>query len=278
MVHFLLTRAPLRHTAPRRATPRRAAPRTAPHAPHHSTHDLCKTLHCTAPKGETLRSALINAGFRVSGSHANPLALKTDAPPAVVWDVMRCWVAQHPVKAPQAGSYAEAILAKPAATQADFRRAPGAVPKSVQAGVARFVQNPAFWGPKARHGRPLTQEQQKQQAVQAEQRRARQQQQEQGADAQQQQGTHAGHDAAAAAARGGAANGHAGDDPASMQQDEQQQQQQQQQGVADEDLEAELDELYDAEEPQPQRHQQRQRGSGGGGGGGSHRRPHKRAR
>lgn len=38
---------------------------------------------------------MLNAGFRVSGSHACPLALKTDAPPAVVWDIMRCWVAEH---------------------------------------------------------------------------------------------------------------------------------------------------------------------------------------
>ncbi len=38
------------------------------------------------------------AGYRVSGSHANPLGLKTDAPPEVFWDVMRCWVLEHPTK------------------------------------------------------------------------------------------------------------------------------------------------------------------------------------
>jgi tRNA (guanine26-N2/guanine27-N2)-dimethyltransferase len=32
-----------------------------------------------------------HAGHRVSGSHANPLALKTDAPPHLVWDIIRCW-------------------------------------------------------------------------------------------------------------------------------------------------------------------------------------------
>ena len=40
----------------------------------------------------------------VSGTHANPLGVKTDAPWAAVWDVMRCWVADHPVKKPAPGS------------------------------------------------------------------------------------------------------------------------------------------------------------------------------
>jgi tRNA G26 N,N-dimethylase Trm1 len=40
-------------------------------------HDICKTVHCTPPKAAVFRSALINAGYRVSGSHANPLAVKT---------------------------------------------------------------------------------------------------------------------------------------------------------------------------------------------------------
>ena len=36
----------------------------------------------------------------MSGTHANPLGIKTDAPPDVLWDIMRCWVAQHPNKRP----------------------------------------------------------------------------------------------------------------------------------------------------------------------------------
>lgn len=36
----------------------------------------------------------------MSGTHANPLGLKTDAPPEVMWDIMRCWVAEHPSKKP----------------------------------------------------------------------------------------------------------------------------------------------------------------------------------
>ena len=45
-------------------------------------------------------SVLLHAGYQVSGTHANPLGIKTDAPPDVLWDIMRCWVAQHPSKRP----------------------------------------------------------------------------------------------------------------------------------------------------------------------------------
>ncbi len=44
------------------------------------------------------------ACLRVSGTHANPLGIKTDAPWSVVWDIMRCWVKDHPVKKPTPGS------------------------------------------------------------------------------------------------------------------------------------------------------------------------------
>ncbi len=71
-----------------------------------SLHDICKTLRCTPPKAQVFKSALANAGYRVGGSHACPLAIKTDAPPGVVWDVMRCWVKEHPIKALDSNSYA----------------------------------------------------------------------------------------------------------------------------------------------------------------------------
>ncbi|XP_012851888.1 PREDICTED: probable tRNA (guanine(26)-N(2))-dimethyltransferase 2 isoform X2 [Erythranthe guttata] len=57
-----------------------------------SLHNLCATLKCTSPSAVIFRSAVINAGYRISGSHVNPLGLKTDAPMDVIWDIMRCWV------------------------------------------------------------------------------------------------------------------------------------------------------------------------------------------
>lgn len=60
-----------------------------------SLHNLCATLKCTSPSAVIFRSAVINAGYRISGTHVNPLGLKSDAPMDVIWDIMRCWVRLH---------------------------------------------------------------------------------------------------------------------------------------------------------------------------------------
>lgn len=38
------------------------------------------------------------AGYRASGTHTIPLGCKTDAPFHILWDILRCWVQDHPVK------------------------------------------------------------------------------------------------------------------------------------------------------------------------------------
>jgi tRNA (guanine26-N2/guanine27-N2)-dimethyltransferase len=53
--------------------------------------DLCNVLRSTLPSMHTFKSALINAGYRVSGIHTEPFGFKTDAPMEVIWDVLRCW-------------------------------------------------------------------------------------------------------------------------------------------------------------------------------------------
>eukprot|EP00899_Mesostigma_viride_P004345 jgi/Mesvir1/13911/Mv16034-RA.2 len=57
-----------------------------------SLHSMSATLKCSPPSQTLFFSALANAGYRVSQSHSNPLAVKTDAPMTVLWDIMRCWV------------------------------------------------------------------------------------------------------------------------------------------------------------------------------------------
>jgi tRNA (guanine26-N2/guanine27-N2)-dimethyltransferase len=118
-------------------------------------HAVAKTLRCSAPRAETIRSALVNAGFRASGTHCSPLGVKTDAPWSAIWDIMRCWVAEHPAKPPP-GSSGALILAKAPELKADFARAAGAVQHrgKGRGKVARFLPNPeANWGPKPKHGR-----------------------------------------------------------------------------------------------------------------------------
>ncbi|KAF8010146.1 hypothetical protein BT93_J0945 [Corymbia citriodora subsp. variegata] len=122
-----------------------------------SLHNLCATLKCTSPSAVVFRSAVINAGYRISGTHVNPLGLKTDAPMDVIWDIMRCWVKSHPVKEQPSDQPGSVILAKEPAFQANFARAVASLSKAQAKKVARFLPNPErHWGPKLRAGRQIT--------------------------------------------------------------------------------------------------------------------------
>ncbi|TQE00213.1 hypothetical protein C1H46_014131 [Malus baccata] len=122
-----------------------------------SLHNLCATLKCTSPSAVIFRSAVINAGYRISGTHVNPLGLKSDAPMDVIWDIMRCWVKNHPVKPQPADQSGTVILAKEPVLQANFARAVASLSKAQTKKVARFLPNPErHWGPKLRAGRTIT--------------------------------------------------------------------------------------------------------------------------
>ncbi|CAM6032724.1 unnamed protein product [Sphagnum compactum] len=122
-----------------------------------SLHSMSATLKCTPPSSALFRSAVVNAGYRISGSHANPLGLKTDAPMEVLWDIMRCWVKDHPVKDHGGETSGRVILSKPPEIEANFKKVPAAMSRALAAGVARFLPNPEeFWGPKPRAGRHLS--------------------------------------------------------------------------------------------------------------------------
>lgn len=101
--------------------------------------------------------ALEAAGYRTSGMHKEPLALKTDAPDAAVWDVLRCWVRDNPQ--PQPGRAAGvAILARGPQfiANADFsvgKVGPEDKDGEVGRGTGYFLHahNPeGCWGPRAR--------------------------------------------------------------------------------------------------------------------------------
>ncbi|KAJ4973032.1 hypothetical protein NE237_006206 [Protea cynaroides] len=122
-----------------------------------SLHSLCATLKCTSPSAVMFRSAVINAGYRISGTHVNPLGLKSDAPMDVIWDIMRCWIKIHPVKAQSPDQSGSVILAKEPTLQANFARAVASLSKAQAKKVARFLPNPErHWGPKLRAGRQVT--------------------------------------------------------------------------------------------------------------------------
>ncbi|XP_028212220.1 probable tRNA (guanine(26)-N(2))-dimethyltransferase 2 [Glycine soja] len=121
-----------------------------------SLHNLCATLKCTSPSAIIFRSAVINAGYHISGTHVNPQGLKSDAPMDVIWDIMRCWVKDHPVKAQPADQPGSVIFAKEPVLRANFARAVSTLSKAQAKKVARFLPNPErHWGPKLRAGRQI---------------------------------------------------------------------------------------------------------------------------
>ncbi|KAJ8557211.1 hypothetical protein K7X08_002836 [Anisodus acutangulus] len=122
-----------------------------------SLHNISATLKCTSPSAVMFRSAVINAGYRTSGTHVNPLGLKTDAPMHTIWDIMRCWVKNHPVKAQPSQHPGSVILAKEPVLQANFAQAVASLSKAKAKKVARFLPNPErHWGPKLRASRQIT--------------------------------------------------------------------------------------------------------------------------
>lgn len=57
-------------------------------------HNLCATLKCTSPSTIIFHSTMdmINASYRIYGTHVNPIGLKSDAPMDVIWYK---WLTNH---------------------------------------------------------------------------------------------------------------------------------------------------------------------------------------
>jgi tRNA (guanine26-N2/guanine27-N2)-dimethyltransferase len=114
--------------------------------------ELSKSLHSHPMPLHSIMSAIANAGYQVSGYHKEPMAIKTNAPPSVVWDVMRASVLHRPLEKPSIpGSVAEKILSVPPSFEVSFNQSKGVRDKRLQnQTVARFPMNPEpNWGPKA---------------------------------------------------------------------------------------------------------------------------------
>lgn len=75
---------------------------------HYNISDLASTLRIQVPTMVAMQSALINAGYRVSQFHREPLAIKTDAPDDVIWDIMRAHAKLHPPEGSKHKKFPEA--------------------------------------------------------------------------------------------------------------------------------------------------------------------------
>ncbi|XP_056643380.1 tRNA (guanine(26)-N(2))-dimethyltransferase [Diorhabda sublineata] len=111
---------------------------------------LCGTIHVEQPQMMSIRSAILNAGYRVSFTHMNPTSIKTDAPTKVIWDIMRCWEKTRPASKKRLieGSPAFCILSKEPEKEYSFKLHPAANPESKKLRLVRFQENPLpHWGP-----------------------------------------------------------------------------------------------------------------------------------
>ncbi|CAG8604773.1 1105_t:CDS:10 [Ambispora gerdemannii] len=114
---------------------------------------LAATVHTTNPSLKQFCSAILNKGYKFSASHAAAGSLKTDAPPEVIWDIVRSWVKLHPVNYNNIAANAPGrkILSNPPSFEADFTFHKDADPQSRKIKLVRFQMNPQKnWGPKAR--------------------------------------------------------------------------------------------------------------------------------
>jgi len=113
------------------------------------------TFHCSTPALVDVASALLNAGHKVSRSHASPGSLKTTASREVVHDVFRAWAQRHPVRLDRISATAPAarLLNKEIKTQIDFKKHPESVTRTTDVRIVRYQPNPApNWGPGSRAG------------------------------------------------------------------------------------------------------------------------------
>ncbi|KAL4227637.1 tRNA methyltransferase 1 [Mactra antiquata] len=114
---------------------------------------LFQIVHCMPMGLDKFRSAILNAGYQVSYSHAAKNSLKTNAPNTLIWDIIRAWVAMNPIKEKRnvPGSASHTILSKQPSTEVNFDLHPDAKPRSKCDSLLRWQVNPEKnWGPKPR--------------------------------------------------------------------------------------------------------------------------------
>lgn len=102
---------------------------------------LLKSLKMVPMPLRTFRGTLKALGYSVSHFHREPEAIKTDAPNAVVYDLLRLWAEEHPPK----GMPLPEILKKPLTVTKPIEWSSEQDDSTKKKKM--FPQNPPFWGP-----------------------------------------------------------------------------------------------------------------------------------
>lgn len=125
---------------------------------------VANVLHCNVPPIISFYSALLNAGYDVSGSHCEPAVFKTNAPMEIIWSIAQHWIQTNcpdysldklSVHSP-AYKIATNSNLKIKDLVIDFTLHPLANPSSRKHKLVRYQENPTKnWGPKARPKRKI---------------------------------------------------------------------------------------------------------------------------
>ncbi|KAJ3160018.1 RNA methyltransferase tRNA(m5U54)methyltransferase [Geranomyces michiganensis] len=123
---------------------------------HYDCAALSQTVKSNCPPLKEIFSALLNMGYKVSMTHAAPNSIKTNAPGWAIWDMMRAYVALHPVhmKNFAADAPGKMILEHETRSTVSFATHPDSAVTSRTVKLTRYQINPTKnWGPMARAGK-----------------------------------------------------------------------------------------------------------------------------
>ncbi|GAA5912975.1 hypothetical protein JCM6882_008888 [Rhodosporidiobolus microsporus] len=112
---------------------------------------MASLFHATCPTIQTVGSALLNAGYKISRSHAVAGSIKTDAPRKFVHDIVREWIKVNPVamKNVKDGSPAKRLLEREQTHEVSLAPHAGTAAALLDnVKLVRYQMNPqANWGP-----------------------------------------------------------------------------------------------------------------------------------
>lgn len=121
--------------------------------------DMASIARATCPPLIKFVSAILNAGYKVSGTHAKPGCVKTDAPYSLLWNIIRKWIEQEheggSTKVKPGSPGEKLVVPRESDIDVSFDTHPEAVEldKMRKSKLLRYQVNPtANWGPKSRAG------------------------------------------------------------------------------------------------------------------------------
>ncbi|KAF5365606.1 hypothetical protein D9758_003320 [Tetrapyrgos nigripes] len=139
------------HSAHYKTSPRMKGMLTELHDPFYFTPGkIASFFHCITPSLDDIASALLNAGHKISRSHASAGSLKTSGTRQDVYDIFRSWVKKHPIKNVSERSPAQRLLEKEPRLEANFKHHPHSVTPSSKVKLVRYQETPSNWGPGTR--------------------------------------------------------------------------------------------------------------------------------